>query len=177
MLHGLVAASRVSSLRFSSMTTVASTAAVPYEFVVSEFLPGWPLVGIVGQTVINETNALSTHADIRGESECRLLLPLELIFVLRLLKGRVTRYHFEQDRPKRPNVRLVIIYTPVENFGGHIDRGAAVGCVEIVVHILKNLRKTEISYLYKKRLFRQQLRLRQPDIKIFLLLFLSQLLI
>jgi len=125
--------------------------------------------------VIYEANALSTHPDIRGQSECRLLLPFELIFVLRLLKGRVTGYHFEQDRPKRPNVRLVIIYTPVENFGGHIDWGAAVGCVEIVVHILKNLRKTEISYLDKKRLLRQQLRLREPNIEIFLLLFLSQL--
>jgi hypothetical protein len=159
------------------MTIVASTAAIPNEFVVSEFLPGWPLIGIVGQTVIYEANALSTHADIRGQSECRLLLPLELIFVLRLLKGRVTRYHFEQDRPKRPNVRLVIIYTPVENFRGHIDWGTTVGCVEVVVHILKNLRKSEVSYLDKKRLFRQQLRLREPNIKIFLLLFLSQLLI
>ena len=125
--------------------------------------------------MIYEANALSTHSDIRGQSECRLLLPFELIFVLRLLKGRVTRYHFEQDRPKRPNVRLVIIYTPVENFGGHIDWGAAVGCVEIVVHILENLRKPEISYLDKKRLLRQQMRLREPNVEIFLLLFLSQL--
>jgi hypothetical protein len=50
------------------MTIVASTAAVPNEFVVSELLPGWPLIGIVGQTVIYEANALSTHADIRGQS-------------------------------------------------------------------------------------------------------------
>ena len=157
------------------MAVVASTAAVPNEFVISEFLPRWPLIGIVGQTVIYEAYALSTHADIRGQGECRLLLSFELIFVLRLLKGRVTGYHFEQDRPKRPNVRLVIIDTPVENFGGHIDWGAAVGCVEIVVHILQNLRKTEVSNLHKKRLLRQQLRLREPNIEIFLLLFLSQL--
>jgi hypothetical protein len=157
------------------MTVVASTAAMPNEFVISEFLPRWPLIGIVGQTVIYEANALSTHADIRGQSKCRLLLPFELIFVLRLLKGRVTGYHFEQDCPERPNVRLVIIYTPVENFRGHIDWGATVGCVEIVVHILQNLRKTEVSYLDKKRLLRQQLRLREPNIEIFLLLFLRQL--
>ena len=156
------------------MAVVASTAAVPYEFVISEFLPRRPLIGIVGQTVIYEANALSTHADIRRKSESRLLLPFELIFVLRLLKRRVTRYHFEQDRPKRPNVRLVIIDTPVENFGGHIDWGSAVGCVEIFVYILQNLRKTEVSNLHKKRLLRQQLRLREPNIEIFLLLFLSQ---
>jgi hypothetical protein len=156
------------------MAVVASTAAVPYEFVISEFLPRRPLIGIVGQTVIYEANALSTHADIRRKSESRLLLPFELIFVLRLLKRRVTRYHFEQDRPKRPNVRLVIIDTPVENFGGHIDWGSAVGCVEIVVYILQNLRKTEVSNLHKKRLLRQQMRLREPNIEIFLLLFLSQ---
>ena len=156
------------------MAVVASTAAVPYEFVISEFLPRRPLIGIVGQTVIYEANALSTHADIRRKSESRLLLPFELIFVLRLLKRRVTRYHFEQDRPKRPNVRLVIIDTPVENFGGHIDSGSAVGCVEIVVYILQNLRKTEVSNLHKKRLLRQQMRLREPNIEIFLLLFLSQ---
>ena len=156
------------------MAVVASTAAVPYEFVISEFLPRRPLIGIVGQTVIYEANAISTHADIRRKSESRLLLPFELIFVLRLLKRRVTRYHFEQDRPKRPNVRLVIIDTPVENFGGHIDWGSAVGCVEIVVYILQNLRKTEVSNLHKKRLLRQQMRLREPNIEIFLLLFLSQ---
>ena len=115
---------------------MATTAAVSNESVVSEFLPGWPLIGIVGQTVIDETNALSTHVDIRGESECRLLLPLELIFILGLLEGRVSCYHFEQNRPNRPNVCLVIIYTPAENLGGHIDRCATVGCVEIVGHIL-----------------------------------------
>ena len=123
------------------------------ESVSPEFFPRWPLIGIVGQTVIYKTNAFLAHSDIWGEIQCRLLLPFKLIFVLCLFKWRVTCYHFEKNSPKRPNIGFVIIYTAIQYLGSHIYGSATISRVEIVINIWKNFRKPEISYLDQELMF------------------------
>jgi len=113
------------------------------EGVVHKFLDIRPLVRIFLETAIQEVPHLRRHTQVRWNLDLifhylyQLLLPRDL-------EGILANHHLVHHDTDRPNIDLLIVFSPLQDFGANVEGSAAESSPQFIVLVH---RPSEIAQL------------------------------